>query len=145
MTRFFYATYIKTTPKQLWNALTNPEFTEQYWWGRRLESDWKVGSEIKALYDDNKIDWQGQVLEFQPYTKLSYTFHLEDRPDLMKDKPSKVTFEISSAGKSTMKLTVTHVELSEKAFNDVSEGWPALLSSLKSLLESGKPLEYDET
>ena len=143
MDRFFYATYIKTTPERLWKALTSPEFTRQYWWGRSLESDWKVGSEIKALYDGNKIDWQGKVLIYQPYTKLSYTFHLEEKPNLKKDAPSIVVFEIAPAGKSIVKLTVTHEKLSVNGLEDVSEGWPAILSNIKSLLESGEALEYD--
>lgn len=142
MDRFIYAIYIKTTSEQLWKALTSPEFTAKYWWGRRLESDWKVGSEIRAVYDDNKIDWQGMILIYQPYTKLSFTFHLEEIPSLKNDAPSVVTYEIEPTGKSVIKLTVSHVNLSAKGFEDVSDGWPQLLCSLKSLLESGQALEY---
>ena len=142
MFSFHYATYINTTPEQLWNALTNPEFTQRYWWGRRLQSDWKVGSEIKAIYDTDRIDWLGRVLAYQPNTKLSYTFHLEEKPDLRNDQPSIVAMEISPAGHSVVKLTVTHDNLSERGFEDVSNGWPAILSSVKSLLEAGKSLEY---
>jgi uncharacterized protein YndB with AHSA1/START domain len=143
MDRFYYSTYIKTTPQELWKALTSPEFTEQYWWGRRLVSDWKVGSEIKALYEGDKIDWLGKVLIFQPYTKLSYTFHLEGKPAMAKDAPSIVTMEIASAGKSVVRVTITHENLSVNGLEDVSEGWPQLLCSMKSLLESGKALVYD--
>ena len=143
MDQFFYAIYIKTTPKQLWKALTGPDFTQQYWWGRRLTSDWKVGSPIKALYDDNKVDWQGKIVAYQPYTKLSYTFHLEEKPEIKQDEPSVVTFEITPAGKSIVKLTVTHEKLSASALKDVSEGWPELISRMKSLLELEKALEYD--
>jgi len=143
MDKFIYVCYIKTTAEKLWGALTNPEFTQQYWWGRRLVSDWKIGSEIRALYDGNKIDWQGKVLAFQPPSLLSYTFHLEERADLKNDKPSTVVFEIATAGKSVMKLTLTHKNLSAKALDDVSDGWPAILCAIKSLLESGKALEYE--
>ncbi len=143
MNRFIYATYIKTKPEQLWNALTGPEFTQQYWWGRRLESDWKVGSEIKAVYQGTKIDWQGKILVNQPHAKLSYTFHLEEKPVLNKDAPSIVTLDIIPAGKTVVKLTVTHENLSVNALEDVRNGWPAILSSMKSLLESGKSLEYE--
>jgi uncharacterized protein YndB with AHSA1/START domain len=143
MDRFFYAIYIKTTPEQLWKALTGPEFTQQYWWGRRLESDWKVGSDIKALYEDNKVDWLGKVLIYQPFVKLSYTFHLEQKAKLSKDNPSVVTTEIKLAGKSLVKLTVMHEKLSANGLEDVSEGWPEILSRLKSLLELGKALQYD--
>jgi uncharacterized protein YndB with AHSA1/START domain len=143
MNSFYYALYIKTTLEQLWKALTSPDFTARYWWGRKLESDWKVGSDIKAVYDENKIDWQGMILINQPYTKLSFTFHLEENPSLKNDAPSVVTYEIGPAGKSAIKLTVSHVNLSAKGFEDVSEGWPQLLCSLKSLLESGHALEYN--
>ncbi len=143
MDRFFYAIYIKTTSEKLWKALTDPEFTEKYWWGRRLATDWKVGSEIKALYDGNKIDWLGKVLIYQPLTKLSYTFHLEGKPAISKDAPSIVTMEIAPAGKFVVRLTVTHENLSANALEDVGEGWPQLLNSMKSLLESGEALEYD--
>jgi uncharacterized protein YndB with AHSA1/START domain len=143
MDRFFYATYIKTTPEQLWTALTDPKFTERYWWGRKLKSDWKVGSEIKALYENNKIDWKGKVLIYQPPSKLSYTFHLEQKHELKLDEPSIVTFDITPAGKSIVKLTITHEKLSIKGYDDISEGWPELLCSMKSLLETGEALEYD--
>jgi uncharacterized protein YndB with AHSA1/START domain len=145
MNRFFYAIYIKTTPKKLWNALIDPEFTKQYWWGRRLESDWKVGSEIKALYDRDKIDWQGKILEYKPLTRLSYSFHLEGVSVLNNNEPSVVIFEIAAAGKSVVKLTLSHEKLSDKEFKDVSDGWPMLLSCFKSLLESGKALKYETT
>ncbi len=144
MERFFYATYIETTAEKLWKILTGPEFTAKYWWGRRLESSWKVGAEIKAVHDGGKVDWQGKVLVFEPYTKFSYTFHLEEVPALKNDAPSVVTFEITPAGKSVVRLTVTHEQLSVKALKDVSGGWPAIISSLKSLAESGKALVYEE-
>ncbi|HVP35927.1 MAG TPA: SRPBCC domain-containing protein [Terriglobales bacterium] len=143
MSTFFYTLYIKTTPEQLWTALTNPEFTQQYWWGRRLESDWKIGSEINALYEGNKLDWKGKILISQPHTKPSYSFHLEEKPELKMDEPSIVTIEIEPAGKSILKLDLRHERLSHKGYEDVSDGWPALLSSMKSLLETGKPLVYD--
>jgi len=143
MDRFFYAIYIKTTPEKLWKTLTGPEFTQKYWWGRRLESGWKVGSDIKALYDGDKLDWEGKILAVRPQAKLSYTFYSEQWPEMKNDGPSIVTYELMPAGKSLVKLTVLHEKLDAKAFKDVSEGWPELLSRLKSLLELGKALEYD--
>ncbi len=142
MDRFMYVTYINTTPEELWKALTDPEFTQQYWWGRRLESDWKVGSEIKAVYEGGKIDWQGKIIEYKPSSILSFSFHLEGKPDLKADRPSTVTYKIEPAGQKIVKFTVTHDNLSEKGYRDVSQGWPALLSSLKTLAEAGRALEY---
>jgi uncharacterized protein YndB with AHSA1/START domain len=143
MERFFYATYIRTSPEDLWEALTSPEFTTRYWWGRRLESDWIVGSSVRAVYEDGRLDWQGKVLEYHPYTRLSYTFHLEEKADLRGDAPSVVLFQIATAGPGIVKLIVTHEGLSERGREDVSQGWPPILSSLKSMLESGKPLTYE--
>ncbi len=141
MARFVYVIFIESSPEDLWKALTDPKFTQQYWWGRRLETDWKIGSEIRAVYDGGNVDWEGKVLDFQPFKKLSYTFHLEQKPELKKDEPSVVTFEISEVGKSVVKLTVIHDNLSEKGFEDVSSGWPAILSSIKTVVESGRSME----
>jgi uncharacterized protein YndB with AHSA1/START domain len=143
MDRFLYAIYIKTTPEKLWKVLTGPEFTQQYWWGRRLESSWKVGSDIKALYEGNKLDWEGKILIVNPHAKLSYTFYSDQWPEMKKDEPSIVTLELTPAGKSLVKLTVQHEKLSAKVLKDVSGGWPEIMSRVKSLLELGKALAYD--
>lgn len=147
--KFVYVTLIATTPEKLWEALTNPEFTAQYWGGTRLESDWKVGSNID-------FRWRGEVvhhdsiLECDPPRRLSYTFHPLHDAELRVEAPSRVTFEIEDftgqtrQNQKTVKLTVTHDEFpaDSKVFPKISQGWPDILSSLKSFLETGQAIEF---
>lgn len=142
MKTFYYTSYIRTTPKDLFTALTTTSFTQRYWFGRQFKTDWKQGSKIEVIDDKGKIDWVGKVVTYEPYTQLAYTFRMECNPTLKNDEPSLVTFKLEPEGKSTVKMTVLHEQLTQGAFDDVSKGWPAILSNLKSLLESGKPLEF---
>jgi uncharacterized protein YndB with AHSA1/START domain len=136
--KFVYVTYIATTPEKLWEGLTSGDFTEKYWDDGRIQSDWKVGSPVKLVGKNGAI--QGEILRVEPPRLLSYTF---GSPGLQQDHPSRVVFEIEQLG-SLVKLTVTHDELEEKGFKSISGGWPMVLSSLKSLLESGRPLVYEQ-
>lgn len=143
---FVYVTYIRTTPEQLWKALTNPEFTRQYWWGRAVESDFIVGSPIHYRYDDgSRIDIEGEILAANPPRLLSYTFTDPDSRE-RGDKPSRVVFTIEEASdfEGTVKLTVTHDTFTPgtPTFESISNGWQDILASLKTLLETGKPLKY---
>jgi uncharacterized protein YndB with AHSA1/START domain/DNA-binding transcriptional ArsR family regulator len=151
---FVYKIYIRTSPQQLWQALTDPAFTERYW-GSSLESDWQPGSTIRWNQHGVVIDDPAQVvLESDPYRRLSYTWHTfipelkelhgiaDDVFDRVVTEPrSKVTFEIEDLGEM-VKLTVVHdgFEDGSAALALVSEGWPRVLSGLKSLLETGEVL-----
>jgi uncharacterized protein YndB with AHSA1/START domain len=144
--RFVYVTYINTTPERLWRALTTPEFTRQYWWGREVVSDFEVGSPIHLEYDGGtKHDIEGTVLAVEAPRLLSYTF--TDPADRERgDKPSRVTFAIEEAKdfEGVVKLTVTHDDFApdSPSYEGVSNGWPDILASLKTLLETGQPLTY---
>jgi uncharacterized protein YndB with AHSA1/START domain len=144
--RILITTYIASTPEKVWNALTDPEITQQYWSGTRIESDWKVGS--KVIYRrDGKITDEHIVLEVEPLRLLSYAFHPVFIEEFRDEPPSKVTFEIEAGGE-VVRLTVIHDEFEEESevYRACSEGWPMLMSSLKTLLETGKPLpefEYE--
>ncbi len=70
---FVYVTYIEATPERVWEALTSGDFTEQYWGGGRIESDWEVGSPVRHVKHDRGMDWEGEVLEYDPPRRLSYT------------------------------------------------------------------------
>ena len=137
---FVYVTYIETTAEKLWRALTDPEFTRQYWFGTRLTSDWKVGSPF-ALVMDGKITDDGEVLVFDPPHRLSYTFRHILNEQAREERPSRVTFVLEPHGK-LVKLTLTHDDFAPGSvmFEGISKGWPAILSSLKSMMESGAPL-----
>jgi uncharacterized protein YndB with AHSA1/START domain len=137
---FVYITYIETTPEKLWEALTSSEFTRRYWFNTEVRSDWKVGSAI-ALVMDGKTTDVGEILEADRPRRLSYTFkHVSDE-ELKQEPASKVVFALEPHGK-VVKLTLTHEGFVEggKMLDGISKGWPAILASLKSLLESGTAL-----
>jgi len=137
---FVYVTYIETTPEKLWEALTSSEFTRRYWFNTEVRSDWKVGSPI-ALVMDGKTTDVGEILEADRPRRLSYTFkHVLDE-ELKKEPASKVVVTIEPHGK-VAKLTLTHEGFVEggKMLDGISKGWPAIIASLKSLLESGTAL-----
>lgn len=144
--RFVYVTYIQTTRERLWQALTTPEFTRQYWWGREVESDFTVGSPIRLTYDGGlRLDVAGTVLAADAPERLSYSF--TDPADRERgDKPSRVTFLVEDAEDfdGVVKLTVIHDEFAPDSptYEGVSNGWPDILASLKTLLETGRPLTY---
>jgi uncharacterized protein YndB with AHSA1/START domain len=141
---FVYVTYIETTPEKLWDALTSPEFTRKYWFNISVTSDWKVGSPMTYL-KEGKETVKGKVLVADRPKLLSYTF-LESDSEASNEPPTKVTLEIEpEVGTKTVRLTVTHTDfvLNSKHRPSISGGWPAVLSGLKSLLETGKPLEFE--
>ncbi len=141
-TSFVYTTYIATTPEKLWAALTNSEFTKQYFFGREIVSDWQVGSSFKLMNKD-KVDHYGEVLVCEPYRLLTVTWSVKDDEG---ERFSKVTYELAPMN-STVKLTLRHEDLLEKdirkdegKIEGFNNGWPVVLSNLKSLLETGKTL-----
>ena len=140
---FVYVTYIHATPERVWQALTQGDFTSRYWGGRRITSDWQVGSPVSHVRDDGGSDWQGEVLEAEPPLHLSYSFHMQISEAHRNEPASKVTFDIEPAG-GVVKLTLTHRDfLPDSATHETTRhGWPAILSSLKSLLETGQPLPF---
>jgi uncharacterized protein YndB with AHSA1/START domain len=140
MKTFTYNIFIKTTAEKLWDALTNAEFNRQYWSGFSLLSDWKLGSPVSLISDKGDVKWKGSVLAYDPTTTLAYSFDLSVDPRFPGEPVSKVTFKCAPAG-TMMMLTILHEELSEKAEANVNPGWTFVASSLKSLLETGKPLD----
>ncbi len=144
--RFVYVTYIRTTPKKLWQALLEPEFTKQYWVGTWHDCDWKVGSSWKLMIPDGRVADSGQVLEIEPERKLVLSWRNEFKPEMREDIYSRLTYELEQEGES-VKLTVIHEseQPKSKLIDAVSQGWPHLLSSLKSLLETGESLVETRT
>ena len=138
---FVYVTYIETTPEKLWEALTDGDFTERYWFGARLKSDWKVGSSFEMLREDGTVSDRGEVIEVDRSRRLAYTF-VNISEKYKNDRPALATFVIEPYGK-LVKLTLTQEGFAEgsKFLDGISKGWPAIMSSLKSILETGHPLE----
>ena len=151
---FVYTTYIRTTPEKLWQALTDPAFTSRYW-ATEFETDWAEGSTM--TWNNHGVlikDPEQVVLVAEPYTRLSYTWHTvtpelaarfgwddELRDRLAAEPRSKATFEIEPSAEG-VKLTVTHDGFAPGSAiaEMVSHGWPAVVASLKTLLETGEPL-----
>jgi uncharacterized protein YndB with AHSA1/START domain len=140
--RFVYVIYIRTTPEKLWQALMDPEFTRRYWCETRQESEWKPGASWRSMAPDGRVTDSGEILEIDPPRRLVLTWRNEFRPELRAEGHSRLTYELDKQAES-VKLTITHgIDMpGSKLIEAVSGGWPAILSSLKSLLETGEPLE----
>ena len=140
--RFVYVTYIRTTPEKLWRALLDPEFTRQYWVATWQESEWKPGSSWRIMIPDGRVTDSGEVLEIEPNRRLVLKWRNEFRPELREEGYSRMTYELEQKGDS-VKLTVIHeMDRPESKFIEaVTGGWPHILASLKSLLETGESLE----
>jgi DNA-binding transcriptional ArsR family regulator/uncharacterized protein YndB with AHSA1/START domain len=152
---FVYTTYIRTTPERLWQALTEPAFTNRYW-SVTFDTDWQAGSPMSWHQRGLKItDPEQVVLESEPYRRLSYTWHtfsaewIESfgfteaaRERLTAERRSKVTFEIEPLDAEQVKLTVLHDDLEPDGMTAsmISQGWPRVLANLKTLLETGETL-----
>jgi uncharacterized protein YndB with AHSA1/START domain len=139
---FVYVTYIRTTPEKLWQALTEPEFTRKFWVGTVQDCAWKPGASWKLKTPDGRIADEGEVAEIDPPHKLvlSWSHHLF--AEMKEEGFSRMTYLLEPTG-GVVKLTVTHTmdRPSSKLIKGVSNGWPHILASLKSLLETGEPLE----
>lgn len=149
---FVYATYIRTTPEKLWEALTRGDFSEQYWFGFRIEVELKAGGTVRIVPPkgmEEHGDHAGKVLVCEPHRKLVYTWNPKDRPELANKRNglSRVTYELTPMG-AQVRLRLIHenllpedLERNPNTFRGINNGWPAVLSSLKSLLETGKAIE----
>ena len=134
---YIYVIYILTTPQTVWEALTDRAISARYW-ERENVSDWKVGSSWAHQLPGKSPDVVGKVVESDPPWRLVTTWAEPSDLDNL-EKTSRVTFQIEDlAGK--VRLTVTHIDLDAQGLKDVSAGWPAVLSNLKTLLETGRTL-----
>jgi uncharacterized protein YndB with AHSA1/START domain len=138
---FVYVTYIRTTPEKLWQALTQPEFTRKFWVDTVQECEWKPGASWKLMAPGGRVADSGEVVEIDPPRKLVLTWQNHLFPEANVEGYSRLTYELEQTGE-TVKLTVAHsMEKSDSVLiKKVSGGWPHLLSSLKSLLETGEQL-----
>ncbi len=140
--RFVYVTYIRTTPEKAWDALMQPEFNKLYWFGAFMESEWKQGAPWKIVLPDGRTADMGEIVEIEKPKKIVIKWRNEFMPEMKAEGWSRCTIELEAAG-GTVKLTVLHeIDRDDSKFiKAVSGGWPKILSGLKSLLETGKPLE----
>ena len=162
-TTFVYTTYIHATPERVWQGLTDPAFTERYWrhpasGGVALRTDWQKGSAYDVAYDEVGLvisNPEQVILESDPPRRLAYTWHTftpewaaahgvdEATVTAWRSEPrSKVAFDIEQAGEGVVKLTVVHDGFApgSAVLQGVRGGWPAVVASLKTLLETGSAL-----
>jgi uncharacterized protein YndB with AHSA1/START domain len=163
-TSFTYTIYIQATPQQVWRGLTEPALTKRYWrhqlaGPKTFRSEWTNGARWALLHEDVGLevsDPEQVILASDPYRRLAYTWHaftpewcakvgMDDATaDAWRAEPrSKVAYDIEDVGHGVAKLTVTHdgFEPGSQVLQGISEGWPAVLSSLKSLIETGSALQ----
>jgi uncharacterized protein YndB with AHSA1/START domain/DNA-binding transcriptional ArsR family regulator len=139
-----YQVFIRTTPQKLWQALTDGEVTKRYFFGETVHSDWKAGSEWHSTGPEGSRDVEGKVVESDPPRRLVMTWRALYDPELSSEL-SRVTYLIEKRGE-VCKLAVTH-ELADapKTGKHVSkDGWTLILSTLKTLLETGEPMPMPE-
>lgn len=141
-TSFVYVTYIVSTPEKVFEAITRPEIARRYW-GHENVSDWTPGSRWEHVRADEErtVQLVGEVVEISPPSRLVITWANQSQAD-DPEAYSRVTFEIEPY-EDMVRLTVSHDDLivGSGMANGVSKGWPIVLSSLKSLLETGRGLD----
>jgi uncharacterized protein YndB with AHSA1/START domain len=141
---FVYVTYIRTTPEQLWSALTGAEFMKQYWFGVHGESQWTAGSSWNLVSGNGQIMDAGEIVEAEPPRRLVIRWQNQFKPELKAEGESLCTMELEPSGPA-VKLSITHTIEREpsKFIEAVSGGWPKVISNLKSLLETGSAVLQD--
>jgi uncharacterized protein YndB with AHSA1/START domain len=140
---FVYVVYIEAPIQRVWDALTQGEHTARYW-SRYVQSDWRKGSRVEFLRADrSQLSHDGEVLDIDPPRRLVMTFDVS--AEGISEKPSRVTYELEERANET-RLTVIHDDFApdSKVLPGISNGWPAILSSLKTYLERGAPMAMTE-
>ena len=137
-----YTIYIASTPEKVWEALTSAEFSRQYFFGNAVEVEQKIGGAYVVRTPDGALHISGEVIACEPPKRLTVTFNVNWPELIEKLGPTLVTYEIEQTG-DAVRLTMSEAHdrpLSDDILSGGRQGWPAILSSLKSLLETGKPL-----
>ncbi len=132
---FILETYIRTTPAKLWEALTNPEMTRQYYYGGRVQPTCRVGGKFAYLDPHGEVNLDGEILEIVPEKQAGHD--LQGDLGAARARPPRIMFEIEQVGEAC-KLTITHFDYA-KSKAGVESGWPMIIAGLKTLLETGKP------
>ena len=138
-----YVIYIASTPEKVWQALTDPAFTRQYFGGLAIEVEPKAGGAFFLRNPDGSVHMSGRVIEWSPPRRFSSIWTVEGMEGFNELPPSLITYEIEQSGGS-VKLTMTESnswDIPDAILEGGRTGWPAILSSLKSVLETGKPLD----
>lgn len=137
MKGFVYQIVIATSAEKVWESLTKPEFTQKFWFGRSVISEWELGSPVSILTPEGNEEMKGEVVEFQPNKRLSYTWRT---PEEAVTETTTVVFELQEMGPMT-KLTILHdMDVESAKFQQAAAGWTFILCGLKTFLETGAPM-----
>jgi uncharacterized protein YndB with AHSA1/START domain len=138
-----YVTYIAATPEKVWEALTSAKFTKQFFFGRSIEVDLKVGGAFVLRMEDGRVDTQGKVLACDPPRLLTVTWKVEFLEEFRHLPAAIVTFKIDPFGNSVRLTLIQQVDesIDERMLEGGRTGWPIIFSGLKTLLETGRPLQ----
>lgn len=130
--------YIRASRERVWQALTEREFTSRYFHRTNIESTWEPGADVTYLNQDGSTAVAGKILEVDYPSHLSFTWHVHYNPEAFKEAPSRVTFELDEVEDAT-RLTLVHDQFEDGSvvLPNIREGWIAILSNLKTLLETG--------
>lgn len=134
-----YKSYISATAEEVWDAITNPDKTEQYFYGTRVESDWEVGSELNYRYPDGSLASDGQVLAIDPPKRLELTFRPLWDEELKAEGAAREVWLLSESN-GVVELSVEIYEIGPKSLEEFRQGLPYIISGLKTLVETGQPL-----
>jgi len=141
--QFSYEVYIAAPPAQVWKALVDAEMTRKYVYGTRLRSTLKRGSRYAYLGDGDFEAVTGEILEIEPERRLVLSWEAHWDAEVSKDRASRVSYELAPVGPKTTRLALRHdgFEVRTPTYTGSIDAWPMLMSSLKSLVETGRPLE----
>jgi uncharacterized protein YndB with AHSA1/START domain len=140
---FVYMAVIAATPEKVWQGLTSPEFTQQYWHQTRIQSDFKQGSPVEFILSNGEVGVGGEVLLVDYPTRLSYSWQFARPDEADREAHSRVTFTLERLNIGT-RLTVVHdqFETGSKTMEMVSHGWPHVICGLKTLLETDTAIDF---
>jgi len=141
LTTQVYRVFIKATPEQIWEAITNADFTEKYFYGVRIDT--KPQLRVTKAYDGSETYGEDAVFEWEPPRRLVHGWQSKWNPELSAEEPSRVSWEIEPGEDGVCLLTVVHDRLEgapKTATSVAGPGWMRVLSGLKTLLETGEPL-----
>jgi uncharacterized protein YndB with AHSA1/START domain len=139
---FVAAVYVRATREGTWRAITETDFTVRYYYGNAIESTFEPGSSYRMTMD-GELQIEGEILEIDPPRRLVQSWHGVWDPQMAADAPTRVTWEIEVAGPGVCKVTLVHGGLvaGSSTLEQVSDGWPYILSGMKTLLETRKGLD----
>jgi uncharacterized protein YndB with AHSA1/START domain len=136
-----FRVFIRATPEEVWKGITDPDFTEKYYYGTRLDSTLIPGDAFVYRTGNGPVILDGEVVEADPPRRLVQTFRALWSEDMAAEPPSRVTWEIDVDEQGLTQVTVTHDRLDEAPHtSEAISGWHYILSGLKTLLETGRPM-----